>query len=126
MASAPGRLWRSFRRHRIPTATIVGVSDPSRMKRKSPVALFSALIALALSLSSPAHAGVPVGSASARASGSISGCVYDQTTGKSLEGAIVRLRETPVSTYTDAEGRFTLQSVPVGVSTVEVGVEFSF
>src|SRR5699024_1849715 len=52
--------------------------------------------------------------------GTITGRVFDQATGRSLQGAVVHVRGTSASDYTDTEGRFTLSGVPVGAATVEI------
>lgn len=52
--------------------------------------------------------------------GTISGRVYDAATGRSLQGAIVRVAGTAVVDYTDPEGRYTLSSVSAGAHLVEV------
>src|SRR5688572_24105533 len=51
--------------------------------------------------------------------GTITGRVYDQRTGKSLEGAVVRAVGTNAIDYTTSDGRFSL-SVPPGTANVEV------
>ncbi len=70
-----------------------------------------ALLALAL-LSSTAF--------SQAAAGSINGRVSEAVTGKSLQGAIVKLLGTTAVAYTDAEGRFSLPGLAVGSYRVEV------
>lgn len=52
--------------------------------------------------------------------GTISGRVHEGATGRSLQGAIVKVLGTAIEDYTDADGRFTLQGVPVGNQTIEV------
>lgn len=52
--------------------------------------------------------------------GSISGRVFDEATGRSLQGAVVRVAGTTTVDYTDPDGRFTLTSVPAGAQIVEV------
>ncbi|MBL9213085.1 MAG: TonB-dependent receptor [Opitutaceae bacterium] len=54
------------------------------------------------------------------ATGGLTGRVYDSATGRSLQGAIVRIAGTTVVDYTDPEGRYTLTSVPAGAQMVEV------
>jgi len=54
------------------------------------------------------------------ATGGISGRVYDQATGRSLQGAVVRIAGTNASDFTDAEGRFTIPAVRPGPATVEI------
>lgn len=70
-----------------------------------------ALLALAL-LSSTAF--------SQAAAGSITGRVSDAVTGKSLQGAIVKLLGTTAVAYTDGEGRFSLPGLAAGSYRVEV------
>ena len=52
--------------------------------------------------------------------GTISGRVSEDTTGKSLQGAIVKVAGTSAFDYTDADGRFTIQAVPAGTHIIEV------
>jgi hypothetical protein len=54
------------------------------------------------------------------AAGSLSGRVSDAATGKSLQGAIVRIAGTNAVTYTDADGRFSFARVPAGPQRVEI------
>ncbi len=56
----------------------------------------------------------------AQTSGALSGRVADAATGKSLQGAIVRVVGTTATATTDANGRFSLASVPGGVQRVEI------
>ena len=70
-----------------------------------------ALLALAL-LSSTAF--------SQAAAGGINGRVSEAITGKSLQGAIVKLLGTTAVAYTDAEGRFSLPGLAAGRYWVEV------
>lgn len=49
-----------------------------------------------------------------QALGTVRGTVYDSLTRRPLADAIVEVQETARITYTDAQGRFTLDSVPVG------------
>ena len=70
-----------------------------------------ALLALAL-LSSTAF--------SQAAAGGINGRVSEAVTGKSLQGAIVKLLGTTAVAYTDAEGRFSLPGLAAGSYRVEV------
>ena len=64
-----------------------------------------AFLALVL-LSTATHAQV--------ASGSIAGRVSDAATGKSLQGAVVKVSGTNDVAYTNAEGRFTISGVAAG------------
>ncbi|MDO8540019.1 MAG: TonB-dependent receptor [Opitutaceae bacterium] len=52
--------------------------------------------------------------------GTITGRVYDDTTGRSLQGAVVTVRGTNHQDYTDPEGRFTLPGVAAGSATLEI------
>lgn len=52
--------------------------------------------------------------------GSLTGRVSDAATGKSLQGAIVRVLGTSIVDYTDAEGRFSITGVPPGPRRIEV------
>ncbi len=70
-----------------------------------------ALLAVAL-LSSTAF--------SQAAAGSITGRVSDAVTGKSLQGAVVKLLGTTAVAYTDGEGRFSLPGLAAGSYRVEV------
>ena len=51
--------------------------------------------------------------------GTVTGRVYDERTGKSLEGAVVRVAGTNVVDYTTADGRYSV-SAPAGSATIEV------
>lgn len=55
----------------------------------------------------------------AQSTGSLSGRVSDVATGKSLQGVVVRVLDTPLADYTDAEGRFSLPAVPTGPQRIE-------
>ena len=65
-------------------------------------------VLLGLALSTLAHA--------QSGTGIINGRVSDAATGKSLQGAIVKIVGTAASDYTDAEGRFSLPAVPAGAA----------
>ena len=52
--------------------------------------------------------------------GSITGRVFDQSTGRSLQGAVVSIPGTNVSDFTDPEGRFTLSGVRAGPASVQI------
>src|SRR5262245_41437645 len=67
-----------------------------------------------------AAAMLTTGTVWAQATGSLSGRVSDAATGKSLQGAVVRVIGTTASAYTDANGRFTLPGVPAGTQRVEI------
>ncbi len=61
------------------------------------------------------------GSLLAQAStGSITGRVYDDASGRSLQGAIVTVRGTNLTDYTDQNGRFSIPGVRSGPVTVDV------
>lgn len=49
-----------------------------------------------------------------QAMGTVRGTVYDSLTRRPLANAVVEVQETARLTYTDAQGRFSLDSVPVG------------
>lgn len=68
-------------------------------------------------------AGVGVGisamaSARAQPTGRIRGVVYDSLTSRPVSGATVSAIEARRTTFTDARGRFELDSMPVGTATV--------
>src|SRR5687767_14676678 len=50
----------------------------------------------------------------------ISGRVYDVATGRSLQGAVVRVPGTNITDFSDAEGRYSLVGVTPGAVVVEV------
>lgn len=52
--------------------------------------------------------------------GNVIGRVSDADSGRSLQGAIVRLDDTNYVDYTDIEGRFSLTGVPVGTRQITV------
>lgn len=54
------------------------------------------------------------------AAGSIAGRVSDAATGKSLQGAVIKLLDTTAVAYTDAEGRFSLAGLAAGSYRAEV------
>ena len=54
------------------------------------------------------------------ASGSIAGRVSDAATGKSLQGAIVKISGTNDVAYTNAEGRFTMSGIAAGSHQLNV------
>ena len=56
----------------------------------------------------------------AQTAGTITGRVSDARSGKSLQGAVVRVLGSAALDYTDAEGRFSLPGVPAGLQRVEV------
>lgn len=56
----------------------------------------------------------------AQSPGSISGRVSDAATGKSLQGAIVKVTGTKAIDYTDADGRYSLPGIPAGAQRLEI------
>jgi hypothetical protein len=58
--------------------------------------------------------------ACAQTTGTLAGRVSDEATGRSLQGAVVRVTDTPLSATTDADGRFSLAAVPAGARQLEV------
>ena len=56
----------------------------------------------------------------AQTTGSLAGRVSDAATGRSLQGAVIRVLGTSASAYTDADGRFNLGRVPAGSQRVEI------
>ena len=52
--------------------------------------------------------------------GKIAGRVVDAKTGRPIEKAAVKVKGTPLGTFTDANGYYVLIQVPVGVHTIEV------
>jgi TonB-dependent receptor len=56
----------------------------------------------------------------AQTTGSIAGRVYEGATGRSLQGATVRVVGTAITDSSDAEGRYSLAPVPAGMAAVEV------
>lgn len=84
------------------------------MKPFLPVRLLGRILAaclLATALASPA---------SAQTTGALSGRISDSATGKSLQGAIVRVVGTTAVAYTDADGRYNLPRVPAGPQRIEI------
>ncbi|MEY2881240.1 MAG: hypothetical protein RLZZ15_3620, partial [Verrucomicrobiota bacterium] len=55
----------------------------------------------------------------AQSTGSLAGRVFERATGKSLQGALVRVVGTNLTDTTDADGRYHLSAVPAGAQTVE-------
>jgi hypothetical protein len=66
-----------------------------------------------------AAAVLPV-AALAQTTGTIVGRVSDAATGKSLQGAIVRVLGTPITDYSRADGRYTLSAVPTGAQRLQI------
>ncbi len=52
--------------------------------------------------------------------GTVSGRVFEGATGRSLQGATVRVVGTPLSDVTDPDGRYTIAGVPAGTLSLEV------
>jgi TonB-dependent receptor len=75
------------------------------------IARFAALLAMALCANSATFA---------QSVGNLTGRVSDAATGKSLQGAVVRVLGTNAVDYTDANGRFNLSGVPAGAQRVEI------
>lgn len=75
---------------------------------------------LLLALSAPWLLLGPSAPAQTSTTGTISGRVYEGATGKSLQGAVVKIAGTAISDYTDPDGRYQLSGVPAGTATVEI------
>lgn len=73
------------------------------------------LAVLALALTPPAHAQVPV--ATARPSVPVRGIAFDSVRGKPIRNAFVAIMGGIPGTTTDTNGRFTFDSVPPGIYT---------
>lgn len=58
--------------------------------------------------------------AQAPATGTITGRVFEGATGRSLQGATVKVNGTTVSDFTDSDGRYTLTGVPASTASVEI------
>jgi len=56
----------------------------------------------------------------AQSTGVITGRVFDEATGRSLQGAVVTIRGTNTSDYTDPDGRFSLPGVRTGAVTLDI------
>ena len=54
------------------------------------------------------------------ATATINGRVFDQATGRSLQGAVVTVRGTNSSDFTDADGRYLISAVRPGAVTVDI------
>ena len=57
--------------------------------------------------------------AQSASTGTVSGRVYDHASGRSLQGAVVRISGTNASAFTDAEGRFSIPALRPGPAVVE-------
>ncbi|MES2695271.1 MAG: TonB-dependent receptor [Verrucomicrobiota bacterium] len=73
------------------------------------------LLALGLILGS-----LPAAFGQATSTGTISGRVAEGATGRSLQGAIVKVVGSSAIDYTDPDGRYTLPGVPAGTVSVEI------
>lgn len=62
----------------------------------------------------------PLGLHAQAGTGSITGRVSDVATGRSLQGAVVQIVNTPFRDYTDSEGRYSLTGLPTGTFNVQV------
>jgi len=51
---------------------------------------------------------------------SMSGLVLDAATGEALVGAVIEVEGTDLKTYTDLEGKFSLENVKVGEYNIKV------
>lgn len=77
--------------------------------------MHKALTRFALSLiGSTVFWSTPVAAQPMRALGTVRGIVFDSLSRKPLTDAVVEVRETARLAYTDKQGRFTLDSVPIG------------
>ena len=56
----------------------------------------------------------------AQSTGTITGRVFDEATGRSLQGAVVTIRGTNTSDYSDPSGRFSLPGVRTGSVTLDI------
>ena len=52
--------------------------------------------------------------------GTINGRVVDEASGRALQGAVVTVRGTNHSDFTDTEGRFSIPGVPAGAANLEI------
>jgi TonB-dependent receptor len=58
--------------------------------------------------------------ANAQSTGTITGRVVDEGSGRALQGAVVTVRGTNNADFTDPEGRFSIAGVAAGAATVEI------
>jgi hypothetical protein len=79
----------------------------------------SALVALAAGTAQAQDTSAPATTAAAQAQGTVTGRVFDEETGQSLRGAIVRVAGTNAQDYTTEDGRFQLPA-PAGEITLQV------
>lgn len=94
-------------------ASVKPIGDTTTMKRKNPLALFGAWLALALG--SGHAAGSPSGP-----TGAIEGRVFNPANGEYLENARLTIEGTGIETFTDASGHYRLPNVPAGSVTLKV------
>jgi TonB-dependent receptor len=52
--------------------------------------------------------------------GTITGRVFDEGSGRALQGAVVTVRGTNHSDFTDTEGRFSITGVPAGAANLDI------
>jgi TonB-linked SusC/RagA family outer membrane protein len=76
-------------------------------------AILCAIAAIALTI-------VGASTASAQATGSVQGVVMDAASQRPLVGAQVFIKGTQIGTITNAQGRYSLRSVPAGTHTLSV------
>ena len=85
------------------------------MKRKNPIALLGAWLALALTPAEPLRAADDRAAAgSSQHAGTVSGRISNQATQVYLEGARVTLQPLGVSTLTGRDGSYILTNIPPG------------
>ena len=92
-----------------PTSIFWQPGNPGNMTPKTNLKLVSRILVrwlFGLSLT--------MGTLFAQSTGTITGRVFDQATGRSLQGAVVHIKGSTASDFTDTEGRFTLSGVPRG------------
>lgn len=79
----------------------------------------SAMVALAAGTAQAQDAPAAANSANADGQATVTGRVFDERTGNSLRGAVVRVAGSAERDVTEADGRYQVQ-VPAGSSTIEV------
>ncbi|WP_168355851.1 TonB-dependent receptor [Sphingomonas gei] len=79
----------------------------------------TAIIALAAGTAHAQSTATPATSSAERADGTVTGRVYDEATGQSLRGAVVRVVGSNAQDYTAEDGRFQV-AAPAGPVTLEV------
>ncbi|MGH7944141.1 MAG: carboxypeptidase-like regulatory domain-containing protein, partial [Opitutaceae bacterium] len=91
------------------------------MKRKNPLSMLGAWLALGLASSQAVQAeDSRSGAASARQTGSVSGHVRNDTTGTYVAGATVAVKGTSKVVTTDQTGFFAIDNLPRGATTLVV------